>query len=605
MEPTTNSDKRDNSPSIDPDGKVLRTSVSALKTLDDCKRKYSFQYRVRLPRKPDGKGVIRGKLGHKRLENYLNAVPGAFAALDPLERAGLAAGHVPEPGPGILVELAFNALGFTPLTLGEGPEAVQMAGFIDLVNSRPNAPKVIRAVDWKFKKSISKYGATSEQLVDPAHEAGIQMMGYGEFLRRNAARFPAFEGIGVSHVTFQTEGAKRVEEVGAALTLTGVKSKWETVSSRLLDTLKATAREADPFKVRGVEDQYSRDSICNKYGGCDFRDTCHSRMSRIVAGFKTAGTGANVGILGAIGSAPNGIPQPMAAVAPRGGYPPKAPRLVIEDQTVKVPAPAIQIPAARVDLTPETAIQGVRYIVSGQTAEFVCMADIGGTRFGSFKVDGNPVPLLVPATTVIKEAAPPPTEVKPVLQVDAPPIQIPPAVAVATTVAVDIAEAPEKTRARRRTKAEMEAARAAENPGAQGPVEATPAIGIAATAVDAPAAVAPPPIAPVVAAAGIYLYFGCTPMGVPTASLVPYVEALDVKLRDATKAGGFDIRMIEDRNHPFAFGKWKPYLAGAAREIAPPPGHYVVTYGDERVECAADSLAATLPPGHVVRGGGR
>jgi hypothetical protein len=143
----------------------------------------------------------------------------------------------------------------------------------------------------------------------------------------------------------------------------------------------------------------------------------------------------------------------------------------------------------------------------------------------------------------------------------------------------------------------------------------------------APAAVAPeqpavtsPPVAPEQSAqlkspthglnglpygsmAGVHLYFGCSPIGVSTQTLGPYVDTLERELITKGQMGVHDVRVAQDST--FGFNKWKGYLADMARETPPPAGHYIVTgYADERVSVVAETLAQRAEPGAVTRGGG-
>jgi hypothetical protein len=99
----------------------------------------------------------------------------------------------------------------------------------------------------------------------------------------------------------------------------------------------------------------------------------------------------------------------------------------------------------------------------------------------------------------------------------------------------------------------------------------------------------------------IHLFINCIPVGVPTQSLAPYVDQIQaVILKNQNLPEGLDLRCVDTK--PLNFGGWKGALAMAARMSLPPPGSYVVTVGDERVQVVAEALAGVLPAGAVVRG---
>ena len=99
------------------------------------------------------------------------------------------------------------------------------------------------------------------------------------------------------------------------------------------------------------------------------------------------------------------------------------------------------------------------------------------------------------------------------------------------------------------------------------------------------------------------LYFGCSPVGVETRTLHSFMEALEKKALTACNEKLPDVRMSEKDG--LKYGKYKAVLSQLAKENPPTPGHYVVNYGDERIEAVASGLESIAAPGNVVRGGGR
>lgn len=102
---------------------------------------------------------------------------------------------------------------------------------------------------------------------------------------------------------------------------------------------------------------------------------------------------------------------------------------------------------------------------------------------------------------------------------------------------------------------------------------------------------------------GVHLYFVGCPAGVKVDTLSAYVEAVEQATRDAGQIPEtvVDIRTCSDTT--FGFGKWKGFMHRVAQSMAPPPGHYLVTYGDERVQCVAEAILPLLSPGNAVLGG--
>ena len=99
------------------------------------------------------------------------------------------------------------------------------------------------------------------------------------------------------------------------------------------------------------------------------------------------------------------------------------------------------------------------------------------------------------------------------------------------------------------------------------------------------------------------LYFGCSPVGVETRTLHSFMEALERQALKACAEKLPDVRMSEKDG--LKYGKYKAVLSQLAKENPPAPGHYVVNYGDERIEAVASGLESIAAPGNVVRGGGR
>ncbi|WP_367303549.1 RecB family exonuclease, partial [Corallococcus exiguus] len=190
------------------EGGVLRhLSVSQLRKFALCERAWFFAKVLRLPERPL-KARELGTAVHAQLEHFLRTgqdVLGPFAA---------AGRHLlPTPGPDLLVEEHFGQP--SPLFA----DGIPLTGYIDLVNARRLAEGVLRVTDHKTTKSIASYAATPQQLASAAHDAGIQMVGYGFWAVLAAERFPGLKRLELEHLYFQAHGAKRACSVVATVSV--------------------------------------------------------------------------------------------------------------------------------------------------------------------------------------------------------------------------------------------------------------------------------------------------------------------------------------------------------------------------------------------------
>lgn len=522
------------------DGKLARTSVSQMQKADGCLRQWRLNKVEGLPDKPPGAGQRRGTAGHRRIERFLGGE--GKQVLDHLELVGVQKGLIPEPGSDLFVEHPFHVEGARPVLHALD---IPLTGFIDLVNPRGD---VISVVDWKFKKPWNgKLGFDAADLEDPSHEAGIQMLGYGAWVNR---MFVHEEHVRLSHVTFQTEGRADVREAAVTLSLDTVIERWDIISQRIIPRMKAAVLAPHALDVEPNE------SLCEKYGGCPYKSTCFDRMARIRQMFKQQAPTTGETLMGMLSSM---VSTPAAPAAP---------------VTRKVPIEDVPFTVAQ-------AIQGNAYVVNGVNAKFLCNTDMGGTTFASFMPLAGGAPILVTLGTVFTAL---PTPALPFADRD--PIVIPP-------------DAPKSD--------PLLAAKPA--PGTLPPAAAeTPAPDApAAPAEKKPRAKKAPAhevvlfTSPTVATVETStLYFGCAPVGVATSTLHAYVEELDKSLQKQAQIDLVDIRTAGD--NVFGFGKWKGFMAKAALESMPAAGHYVVTPGDERIDCVANALSSVC---RVVMAGGR
>jgi hypothetical protein len=563
---------------------VISKSKTQQKSEPGCEARYFHRYVLGLPDGPMGAGAQRGVEGHERLETFLNF---GVNILDALELEGLHKGHIPMPGPGLYVEQPMHSTYDVP-----GPNTfwayqailaqdVPVIGYIDLINTRFLAVDgTLELVDWKFKKSIRDYAARGEDLINPEHEMGIQMIPYAAWAVANRALFPGMVRVRLRHITFQTKDAKLVQPAEAVADLQTIGQLWETVSRRIVPRIKAA------YAARSVEEVQRNTSACFKYppNGCPYKGPClgnQDRMTRLAAEFTSKES--RMGMLSSImsGSVPvapqSTVPAPVQSATPVPVPVAAAPtKSIIQDESTP------EIPA-------RSAQPATDYRVGAQVGKFLCLTGdlavflplAGGQPF-SVPADTKIFPVTVPTATPVPTpsaatvAAPPaPVPAAPSVALPPPPAEPQaPATAPAAAVAAPVTEEKPK-----RTRAKKDQAPTTEGSGPI-PTDSTPAEG------------------------GVFLYFNCTPVGVPCKTLNSYVDGLQAAVLDFMKVPEdkrMDLRASQSQD--LGFGKWKGLLAEAVDDAPLEPGFYIVTYGDERIETVANALAGKLPAGHVVIGG--
>jgi hypothetical protein len=544
-----------------------------------CESRYFHKYVLGLPEGPPGAGAIRGTEGHERIETFLNF---GINILDPLELEGLHKGLIPQPGPGLYVEQPMHHTFDVP-----GPNTfwaynailaqdVPLIGYIDLIDTRFLHLGLLVLKDWKFKKSIRDYGARGEDLLNPDHEIGIQMIPYAAWAVANRHLFPGLKRVKVCHVTFQTKDAKLVQEVFTEADLQRIDSLWETVSRRTVPRIKAA------YAAPNADGVQRNTSNCHKYPphGCPYKTQClgNDRMTRLAAEFTKE---SRMGMLSSIMSGST-LPAPSQSVpAPVQSTTSK---IVIQDESTP-------------EITAKAAEPAKDYRVGDKVGRFLCLAGetavflplTGGQPF-SVPVGTMIFPVTAPSATPPPSAAtvaatPAPVPAAPSAAPPPPPAEPPaPATAPAAAVAAPAEEKPKRAPRAKRTDAEKIAdAAAAASASLSGPIhtESTKT-------------------------GGVFLYFNCSPVGVPCKTLNAYVDALQAYVLDAVgipKDKQMDLRASQSQE--LGFGKWKGYLTEAISDVTLEPGYYLVTHGDERIETVANALAGKLPAGHVTLGGGR
>lgn len=414
---------------------------------------------------------------------------------------------------------------------------VPLVGAIDLVEVSSKDATSATITDWKFKKDISRYGAEKEDLIDPSTDEGLQMLGY---VAAVSVRYPALIEVAVAHVTFQTEGRREVVRTAEFVRVAEGREKFTKEAEKLV-TQAQQVITVDPLTV-----DPGPNPPCDKYGGCKYRSTCWSPQQKIQQLFKrddlfkrnTPEKEGNMGFIGKV-SLPSSAPVVSATPAP-----------VAPTASVTIPPlPANALP----DVLPPDAPRS------------------------------NPALASKPVTPAAPKPVVPQNEAQTVAALQA---SITP-----TVVTSPPAEAEKPKRGRPRKMNIVDAAPA-------------PAVVEPVAKVEAKAEVithTPPAAAEEPAEAGLFLYFGCSPVGVPTSTLHAYVNEIDKEVRASAQLKSVDLRA--DGSNEYGFGKWRGYLAAIALQHLPEPGHYVITSGDERVSVVAEALISKASL--VVIGSGR
>lgn len=252
------------------DGKLLRSSVSAINTFRMCPRKWHWLKVSGLPDKPPGRGVKLGLEGHSRLEHYYKSKQDV---LSPLEKLAFERKFLPLPNDAIKSEQGFEFM--------EGD--VKIIGYIDLTELREND---VAITDFKYKGDLDQWAADAEDLVDPESSDGVQMLGY---IRAMRALGMDRQTATVRHVSFQHTGRKDCVLAEATIPVEEGIRRWDSIVATVLPKMSEAAGIKDSLRVLGNE------NACDKYGGCAFRDRCFDPMARFTNAIREFGEAANTG----------------------------------------------------------------------------------------------------------------------------------------------------------------------------------------------------------------------------------------------------------------------------------------------------------------------
>jgi hypothetical protein len=287
---------------VAPDGRLNYTSVSAVKKFTACAPAWYYRYKLRRP-EPQGAGAIESSACHERTEHYLKT---GEMVLGEIERRAHTRGLLPRPNDprnpqedDLVLEAEWHGL---------DADGVPFVAKIDCVDPRRVGSEGLLVInDWKFKKGIRKYGVGAEllrslerppgiaedlwrwavcasALADPTDEDGIQMVGYGEVLRRHlngALTWARLHGgvvktIRLRHVQVD-KGDDAAEEVYIDVPVEKFEALWSVIAENL-PKMKIVALLGD---VTQVEPPPAAEKPCFKYGGCAFKSECpHFRSTK-------------------------------------------------------------------------------------------------------------------------------------------------------------------------------------------------------------------------------------------------------------------------------------------------------------------------------------
>ncbi len=321
------------------DGNIRYTSVSALQTFDPetyggCPRRYFFKYVMKKP-EPQTKAMAAGTEIHKQLEHYLLS---GEDVLGPVARAGKH--FLPRPGADLIVEKDFGdetrALrlredrirsndsrldSVVAQTAGLSVAGIPLVGYIDVRHARgeyvdeegnlrrelPQYGRVTEVVDHKSTSNLD-YAKTSAELAD-----ALQMVGYANVktIIENS------DSIRLSHISYQTRGAKAAKKATTIISAAVARRKWERVE-RLAPAM------SDVVRARRPEDVDVQLKSCNAYHpGCPHQSYCDRPQITILDVFQITKGESNMSaseslfdIMKAPSAGTNGVVLPQNTLPP-------------------------------------------------------------------------------------------------------------------------------------------------------------------------------------------------------------------------------------------------------------------------------------------------
>ena len=559
-------------------GKLVRTSVSQIKTFLDCPRKWWYDKRAKLPRKPPSKGQRKGDTYHKQIEHYLlhgedgrgplARTPEALRMLEPYEA------HAPFRGGALLVEAELKAP--TLFT----PGGVEFVGYSDLIlppgliDARPHV------IDHKFRKDLEAYAETSAALLQDAQAIVYAAWAF--------SRWPESPSVFFAHHNHQTEGARIAFPVPVDLTLEHTAERFDHLCATVDGPMTESARQLRDLDVVAEEQS------CLKFGGCDFLSTCPNAPARrfalsLIPGVTRPGIelkeDETMGLVDTVRKQLSQTGAPAPAAPPPAPAAPVAPPPAPAAPAAPPPAPAA--PAAPGQIMAGAGAPGSIYLLPSGPVGRLEVVSAAGVFFSLS--DGSPSRIAAEAMITPMnhdDTARRAFGLAPVAP--AAPVEPRPLVPGSRHRIVDVTDPgagasvapPDQPRAARNPE-ELAAMNTASAPAAP----AAPAAPPAAPAPEAPPADAPkrrgrPPgsktknagtmgaaeaVATNSSLEGLILCVDAHPNR-PATDLAAYVADLAATVAEAANVE--DVRFAP-KDNPLAFTAWKGAIAAAARESAP------------------------------------
>lgn len=528
---------------------LLYTSVSALAKFDHeqyggCQRRWYLRYVERVP-EPQTAVQIVGTQVHEQIEHYLTS------GQDVLGKVARAGKHLlPEPGPDLIVE--------QPLQLVNA-DGVKLVGSIDWVNPRgtyvtpegevkEDPPGTIECGDNKTTSNLS-YAKKGEELI-----LTTQMPGYGEDLR---LRFPNAEFIRLSHVSFQTRGARGAVKTTALFPVETVKKRWyesgHSVARDMRGVAQAQSWEEVPMNEASC---CSFNKPCAYSRSHCFKDNAVQRLRQSLRQPTTQGENMASSLMDKVlGKKSSSTPPELNG---------KSKGINLQDEST---TPDVPVTPKTDGLTASKAEQGKAYkLPSGMVGMFLCATS---GKFSFINPKGG-VPVLLDSNDPISGPVP---------------------------LNGDEVAAP------------APAAAASASPAAPWPKPPSPGGNAPAPAAEEEKKTVGRPKGSTnkkkeeeivtQTVAEISLFINCVP-AVKFLRLETYIAGLVTKLEEQYSVP--DLRLPTDKNSPLAYGGYKGALAGEVKATPPEPGVYVAfTRGNELTEIAVEALVP-LCGNNVVRG---
>jgi CRISPR/Cas system-associated exonuclease Cas4 (RecB family) len=134
-------------------------------------------------------------------------------------------------------------------------------GYIDVLDLSANKPVVL---DHKTTSSLD-WAKTKEELIED-----VQMTIYGSYALDVCASMGVDANVvEVGHIVYLTKGAPYAQRTTVDLTREHLASERKKLAETI-EEMKEAAKEKTPAAVPGEA------SVCNKYGGCHFKDKCQA-----------------------------------------------------------------------------------------------------------------------------------------------------------------------------------------------------------------------------------------------------------------------------------------------------------------------------------------